>query len=274
MLCFRFFSYFFLFLLPVFLWAEPNPGQSEHPYGFYKGIFLLSGTTGNSFHTGGSLISREKEIQKNLKTETASGQTPLRLLGQDATPLLGLPNSQFSTPTSYRLFFEYGVTDKIGLGFAASSFSMDATNNREYLDFPRLSPSHPNPTYVEALPYTRRFYNDKMYSLAVSFHPLSRSRIDPFVNLEAGIVQYTTSSRNIHPSTAFEPVTSTGTGYGVRAGAGVNFFLTPEFGLQLEISGQKKWLKSDIIGNTNLESVQIQMGFLFNFENIAKYSER
>ncbi|TGK03263.1 hypothetical protein EHO58_12580 [Leptospira selangorensis] len=274
MLGFRFFSCLFLFLLPVFLWSEPNPGQSEHPYGFYKGIFLLSGTTGNSFQTGGSLISREKEVQKNLKAESASGHTPLKLLGQDASPLLGLPNSQFSTPVSYRLFFEYGVTDKIGLGFAASSFSMDVTNNREYIDLSRLSPSQPNPTYVEALPYTKRFYNDKMYSLAVSFHPLSRSRIDPFVNLEAGIVQYTTSSRNIHPSTAFEPATSTGTGYGVRAGAGVNFFLTPEFGLQLEVSGQKKWLKSDIIGNTSLESVQIQMGFLFNFENIAKYSER
>ncbi|EMJ97870.1 hypothetical protein AB3N61_12055 [Leptospira sp. WS58.C1] len=274
MLSFRSFFYLFLYFIPVFLLAEPNPGQAEHPYGFYKGIFLLSGTTGNSFHTGGSIISREKEIQKNLKTETTSGQTPLRLLGQDVSPPLGLPNSQFSTPTSFRFFFEYGVTDKIGLGFAASSFSMDATNNREYLDLPRLSSSQPNPTYVEAFPYTKRFYNDVMYSLVVSFHPVSRSRVDPFINLEAGLVQYSTSSRNIHPSSVFEPITSTGTGYGARAGAGVNFFLTPEFGLQLEISGQKKWLKSDIIGNTTLESVQIQMGFLFNFENIAKYSER
>lgn len=274
MLHFRSIFFLFLYFIPAFLWAEPNPGQVEHPYGFYKGIFLLSGTAGTSFHTGGSLISREKEIQKNLRTETTSGQTPLKLLGQDTSPLLGLPNSQFSVPSSYRLFFEYGVTDKVGVGFATSSFSMDVTNNREYLDLSRLSPSYPNPTYVEAMPNTAKFYKDVMYSLAVSFHPFSRSRIDPFVNLEGGIIQYTTSSRNIHPSAAFEPNTFTGTGYGLRAGAGVNFFLTPEFGLQLEISGQKKWLKSDIIGNTNLESVQIQMGFLFNFENIAKYSER
>lgn len=271
---FRSFFYLFLYFVPVFLWAEPNPGKVEHPYGFYKGIVLLSGTVGNSSYTGGTLISREKEVQKNLKTEASSGQIPLRLLAQDASPLLSLPNSQFSTPTNTRLFFEYGVTDKIGVGFSGSSFSMDVTNNREYLDISRMSPSQPNPTFLEAVPATSQFYNDIMYSLAVSFHPLSMSRVDPFLNLEAGLVQYTTSSRNIHPSGLFEPATSTGSGYGMRAGAGMNFFLTPEFGLQLEISGQKKWLRSDVIGNTTLESVQLQIGFLFNFENIAKYSER
>ncbi|HNH07105.1 MAG TPA: hypothetical protein PK683_01290, partial [Leptospiraceae bacterium] len=63
-------------------------------------------------------------------------------------------------------------------------------------------------------------------------------------------------------------------GFGAGAGAGMNIFLTPEFGFQVDISGRKKWLRSEHLGNSNLTTAQIQVGVVFNFENIAKFTEK
>lgn len=251
--------------------------KEEHSYGFYKGVLLFSGTVGNPFASGGDLTDREKDIQKNLSLRSSLGLTPQKLYGVSSLPPgIGLPDTNFKNLNSARVLLEYGLTDNIGAGLSLSTFSMDSVNNRELPDYLKIT-QNPNQllaTYIDAMPKTSRFYSDQTYSGVLSYHFISKKRFDPFVYGEAGLVIFESSSRQLKQNYLFESENRRGTGFGAGAGAGMNIFLTPEFGFQIDISARKKWLRSEQLGNSNLTTAQIQLGIIFNFETIAKFTER
>ncbi|HNF23545.1 MAG TPA: outer membrane beta-barrel protein [Leptospiraceae bacterium] len=251
--------------------------KEEHPYGFYKGVLLFSGTFGNPFAFGGDLTDREKDIQKNLSLRSSLGLTPQKLYGVSQLPsAIGLPDTNFKNINSVRGVLEYGISDSFGAGMSLSTLSMDSVNNRELPDYLKLSqnPNQLPSTYIDAFPRTAKFYSDQTYSGVLSYHFLSKNRFDPFVYGEAGLVIFESSARQLKQNYLFESENRRGTGFGAGAGAGMNIFLTPEFGFQVDISGRKKWLRSEHLGNSNLTTAQIQVGVVFNFENIAKFTEK
>lgn len=251
--------------------------KEEHPYGFYKGVLLFSGTLGNPFAFGGDLTDREKDIQKNLSLRSSLGITPQKIYGVSAVPSgIGLPDTNFKNLNSGRGFLEYGLTENTGVGMSVSTLSIDSVNNRENPDYLKISqnPNQMLSTYIDAMPRTARFYSDQTYSGVLSYHFFSKNRFDPFVYGEAGLVIFESSARQLKQSYLFESENRRGTGFGAGAGAGLNIFLTPEFGFQIDISARKKWLRSEHLGNSNLTTAQIQLGIIFNFENIAKFTER
>lgn len=258
--------------------SPPVQTQTQEPVpvvrtGFYKGAILASLYGGSVFQYGGSMISREKDIQENIGQRASLGLTSSKIFDTINVPLgFSVPGSQFFPKGTSRGSIEYGISDNVGLGISISRFSMDVTNNLEMQDVRVLSTqsfNYNNFTYIEMVPNKRNFYSDTILSFGGYYHLFSKSRFDPYAYLEGGIIFFHSASRRLKQNYLFDYSSGDGRGFGGRAGFGINIYFIPALGIKLEVSHQKRWVQSTITGLVTLDTTQIEAGIFMNFETTA-----
>ncbi|PJZ44827.1 hypothetical protein [Leptospira brenneri] len=257
------------FLFPVF--SQTQTPKKEIFTGFYAGGFYLSLAGGDTVFTGGSLLKRESSLQNSLKTQADLGILPKKLIGGANVPNgIPLPESKFNTGSTQRVAFEYGLTNHIGLTASLSSNAVNGKRLNQFIYPDRTNPNGYSP-YLEAIPTTYTFYEDKIYGLGVNYHILSKNKFDPYFGIELGLVNFRTSYRSYNNNSNFLYSSMVpGVGYSGRFAAGINYHITPEFGLTVEVHGIKRMLKASAFPSETFDQVGFQFGVLFNLDNMSQ----
>ncbi|TGL87924.1 hypothetical protein EHQ68_00755 [Leptospira congkakensis] len=267
------FSILFLFTgLTVSVFSQTTPAPKREIYsGFYKGGFYLQLAGGDIIFTGGSLLKRETSLQNSLKTQADWGVLPKRFIGGINVPNgIPLPESKIYTGRTERVVVEYGITDHIGFTASLSNNTVNGKRLNQFISADRTNPNGYSP-YLEVLPTSYTFYEDKIYGLGLNYHILSKSKFDPYVGIELGLVNFRTSYRSYTNNSNFLYSSMvSGIGYSGRLASGFNYHITPEFGLMLEVYGMKRMLKSSAFPSESFDQVGFQFGVLFNLDNIGQ----
>lgn len=270
------FGYLFFMLsvisgFPLPLLSQTPTPRLEYPIGFYQGGFYLSLQGGDTVYTGGSISKRETSLQNSLKNQSQLGILPTKLLGSVNVPSsIPISDGKIQSGTTGRISFEYGVTDHLGIliSYATTTVKGERLDQLIYVD--RTNSTGYSP-YLEAIPTKYTLYSDKVYGLGLNYHFLSKNRFDPFVGFEVGFVNFNASYRSAGYSNLYlQSLMVQGTGVSGRASAGVNYYLTPEFGFMFELHGMKRILKSNSFSSESFDQVGFQFGVIFNLDNVSK----
>ncbi|TGM06261.1 hypothetical protein [Leptospira jelokensis] len=246
--------------------------KPEPVFGFYKGGFYMSIIGGETAYTGGSLIQREKDYQNGLRTQASLGVMPVRLIGTVPFPQnFPLPTDKVQAGNTRRISMEYGLTDNLGFFISYNTISIESQGTNQLAVLDRNQPNG-YITYIEAVPLSATLYKDRSYGIGLNYHFLSKNRFDPYMGLEVSILNFDTKYRSGQLNNLYYPTyTHPGTGIGGRVAFGTNYFITPEFGIAIEIYGSRKILKSNAFASESINHAGFQFGFIFNFEAIGKY---
>ncbi|EOQ96895.1 outer membrane protein beta-barrel domain protein [Leptospira wolbachii serovar Codice str. CDC] len=226
---------------------------------------------GDTVYSGGSITKRETSLQNSLKSQSQVGILPTKLLGSvNIPPSLPIADGKIETGRTGRISFEYGVTDHLGISISYATTTVKGERLEQLIYVDRTNSAGYSP-YLEATPTKYTLYSDKVYGLGLNYHFLSKNRFDPFVGLEVGFVNFNASYRTTGYSNLYlQNLTAPGTGVSGRASAGINYYLTPEFGFMIEIHGMKRMLKSNSFSSESFDQVGFQFGVIFNLDNISK----
>ncbi|MBX7056617.1 MAG: hypothetical protein K1X75_01035 [Leptospirales bacterium] len=248
--------------------------QSDAESGFYEGIILLSGGGGSLFDRSGDLIRTESSQWQERRTQAALGAAEVRVLGTvPASPLLLLP-ARFSSESSATGVLEYGISSQIGAGISIARTSIHVQRQEQFL-LPNASSSSALflSRYTEVTPVSRRFYRDTIWMAHFSWHPVEKTRIDPYLLLRGGLLKFESAFQSSTTFIAFNQVQSqNGTGFAGALGVGANLYLTPEFGVKIEGAWTRRLLRGDGGFHSALNTTALEAGFVLNFDNIARYS--
>ncbi|MCG6151988.1 hypothetical protein [Leptospira bandrabouensis] len=263
-------SYLLVVCLPIFsLFAQSN--RPEPVFGFYQGGYYLTYLQGETNYTGGSLIQTEKNYQNGLQAQANLGVTPVKMIGTFPFPNgIPLTKDKVQAGDTLKVSMEYGLTDHIGFFISYSVVSIKSQGSNQIA---LADPKNPNgyTTYIEAVPIGHKIYRDRNYGMGLNYHFLSRNRFDPFVGLELSVLNFESKYRNGQQNNLFYPTdTHPGTGIGGRVTFGTNYFITPEFGLSIEVYGSRKILKSNAFSSESINLAGFQFGFIFNLEAMGK----
>lgn len=245
--------------------------KPEPSYGFYKGVFYFSMIGGETSYAGGSLIQREKDYQNGLRSQAILGILPVRMVGTVPFPQsFPLPTDKIQSGNTRRVSMEYGLTDNLGFFISYNTIAIESQGTNQLAVIDRNQPNGYT-TYIEAIPLSATLYKDRSYGLGLNYHFLSKNRFDPYVGLEVSVLNFDTKYRSGQLNNLYYPTyTHPGTGYGGRVAFGTNYFITPEFGIAIEIYGSRKILKSNAFESESINHAGFQFGFIFNFESMGR----
>ncbi len=248
----------------------PSPGATPARYprivsppGFYEGALFLGGAAGKTAAPGGSYVTLEKYYDQRLREGLLTGTVRSVATGPDGTPLTF--ESEYLPGTFRSLDIEYGAFEHFGLGLSLFSYSIDVL--RQDL-FPPVGVFR---NVAEPLPRRRRLYEGTAANFLATYHPVSRSFLDPFVALRAGFVGY---SGEAHAgvggtSTRLTNRVRNGVGGVYGAGVGMNLHLGRSMGIRVEGSYTRQILKSDLFSSRDLSAYHATIGVFFNYSAIA-----
>ncbi|MCW7504724.1 hypothetical protein [Leptospira paudalimensis] len=255
--------------LPIFS-QTPTP-RAEYPIGFYQGGFYLNLQGGETVYTGGSLQKRETSLQNAMKTQTQYGLLPVRLLATQTVPsVIPLPEGKVEPGKTGRVFFEYGLTDHLGIFLSYATNSVKGERSDQFISIDRSNPTGFSP-FLEYSQNKYTLYKDRVYGLGLNYHFLTKNKFDPYVGLELGLVNFNASYRSMgYTNLYLQSLMASGMGVSGRAALGINYYLTPEFGFSFELHGMKRMLKSNSFSSESFEQVGFQFGVIFNLDNVSK----
>lgn len=253
------------------LYSQTPTHRLDYPIGFYQGGFYLNLQGGETIYTGGSLQKREASLQNSIKTQTQLGIMPVRLLGSLNVPqVIPISDGKVEPGRTGRVFFEYGLTDHLGIFISYASNSVKGERSEQFIFSDRNSATGFTP-YLEFAPTKYTLYKDKIYGLGLNYHFLTKNKFDPYIGLELGLVNFDASYRSMgYTNLYLQSLMAQGTGISGRAALGINYYLTPEFGFSFELHGLKRMLKSNQFSSENFDQVGFQFGVIFNLDNISK----
>ncbi|XDD47469.1 hypothetical protein AB3N60_05110 [Leptospira sp. WS39.C2] len=256
-------------IFPIYS-QTPTP-RAEYPTGFYEGGFYLNLQGGETVYTGGSLQKRESSLQNSMKTQTQFGLLPVRLLGTQVVPsVIPLPEGKVEPGRTGRVFFEYGLTNHLGIFLSYATNSVQGERSDQFIYADRNNPAGFSP-YLEFIPTKYTLYKDRVYGLGLNYHFLTKNKFDPYIGLELGLVNFNASYRSMgYTNLYLQSLMAGGTGVSGRAALGINYYLTPEFGFSFELHGMKRMLKSNSFSSESFDQVGFQFGVIFNLDNISK----
>lgn len=255
--------------LPIFS-QTPTP-RAEYPIGFYQGGFYLNLQGGETVYTGGSLQKRETSLQNAMKTQTQFGLLPVRLLGTQAVPsVIPIPEGKVEPGKTGRVFFEYGLTDHLGIFLSYATNSVKGERSDQFIFADRNNPTGFSP-FLEYTQNKYTLYKDRVYGLGLNYHFLTKNKFDPYIGLELGLVNFNASYRSTgYTNLYLQSLMASGMGISGRAALGINYYLTPEFGFSFELHGMKRMLKSNSFSSESFDQVGFQFGVIFNLDNVSK----
>lgn len=254
--------------VPVADSTEPAP--VEKTPGFYAGTVYFSFSGGIPFSEG-SLIDQEKAYNRSMFARATINNLSVRFFNYNL-PGLVLP-FRYKSEGGGSADFEYAFAEHFGAGISYSHFQIVGFQPESFPDFPAgataLSAARES-IILTQLPYN--LYNGNTYLLHLSYHPISANRIDPYLSLRAGFVDFETFA---HPNLNFDPFrffSPQARGYGTAVGGalGTNIHWTQEIGFKLEVSYTREYLKSDLFSTRSLNLFRFGFGIIFNMNEIAE----
>jgi len=229
--------------------AKPSAGK-KNTRGFLPGKIQLSLMGGASLASGGSFLRHEKDFDANLRTQYllhGSGRIQSFAPGIPAPPPL---HSSYSANPIAQFDMEYGAASRLGLGFSIFQFSLDARRQNVIREL-----SYEKQT-IEPYARERMIYMGTAATVLIAYHPWPARRFDPYLALRAGIVGFSGEARQYltHDPLRGSDRVSGGRGGIYGGGIGINFYMSPELGFRLELSGYNQALRSDLFSVRRLHS--------------------
>ena len=231
-----------------------------NPPGFYEGAILVSLSRGITISPSGSYLDHEKVYDENVRTNIAVGGYNNSSPYQPGVAF----QSEYVPGDIGQVEVEYGAWENVGLGLTINQYSIDALRQDVYPGFSYFEP------WYQPVPEQRQVYRGTMASGLLTFHPISRSLLDPYVALRLGIVGFTGEA---HAGLTYDRFRYTnkvrGIGVGYGAAFGVNVFFGRTMGIKMEAGYNRQRLKADVFSGRTLSAFNAQVGFFINYSSLA-----
>jgi len=257
---------------PLAVFGEENEsGNSKYypkminPPGFYEGVFLISMIGGKTIAPGGSYLKHEKVYDERIRDNIVSGNY------QSVVPV----NENRYFQAEYipkgigQMDLEYGSWEHFGTGISAFQYSID-TIRQDAIPGSSLD----NVRY-ETVPVVRNLFKGNAITMLLTYHPVSRKILDPYLAFRAGFVGF---SGEAHSALEYNPYRKSnkvrnGIGKVLGGGVGMNVFMGRTYGIKIEGSYYKNYLKADMFDNRILNSYHAQIGLFMNYSSVAAEME-
>lgn len=245
--------------------AENDPPPSP---GFQEGMLLLSAGTGTVFSAGGSLIQTERAYNLALKYRSLLSGSTINI-GNIVLPPIIVPFS-YDPSGSAQASLQYGLTNHFALGMKAESLIINSSQAEGFPYFLSSNGGYYRESIWPGSVHTLLFRGTS-YMAVVGFHPLDHSRFDPYIEAQAGVFHYSSqahSTIDFDPSRLFNRRSS---GAGATGGLtlGTMFYLAPEIGLKIELSGYTRSIRSGLPSRM-INTAQAEIGAVVNLAGMLK----
>jgi len=230
-----------------------------HPPGYYSGAILIVNMGGNTYTAKGNFLDQEKLYDERVRDNILTGN--YKSIYSEGDGLYLQP--KYSLKGITQADIEYGYLDHFGLGISVFQYSIS-------VDRQNVIPGiYKGSLYYNPIREESQIYKGDGLCLLFTYHPFSRTMLDPYIALRGGIVGF---SGDFHPSLEFDPFNSsnsTTNGYGMVWGGalGINFYFSRGVGMRAEGTFYRKKLQSDQFDSRYLSSTHFQFGFFVNYSN-------
>ena len=248
--------------------TEPNPEQpNSNRYsdsvlpsggtpilGFYDGRITYSSMIGPSLSApSGSYINAEKQYDDYLRARVYTGEITSDPFGFPARYY----NANYQVKGIVLIELEAAFSEHFGAGAGLFTSSIK-TRRQELLPF-----TDSNGNRILDYPDRRTAYSEGGLMGFVSYHPISRNAVDPYLKVRTGI---TFASGYAHQYVLQDPYVydnrmSNARGIVYGGSLGLNFYLSPELGLNLELTSLGRTLNADQFSSRTLTTNYATIGF-------------
>ena len=237
------------------------PKPTAPVIGFHEDALFVSIFGGKALAPNGSFIRHEKYYDSWVRTAIVQGTFGEKSVLQPGLPFI----ADYLPGDTYQFDLEYGLFEHLGLGL--SLFQYDVKVARQDV--------HTFPFDVriyDPVPTRRRLFRGTTAAVMLSFHPLSRKEIDPYLTARAGGASFTGEAHQFgfHDNLRFTNEIKNGTSMMVGAGLGVNLFWNDLVGLKMEASFNRQFLRSALFSTRTLNTYHGEIGVIFNYRSLAK----
>ncbi len=242
--------------------AAGNSGLERRRRGFYDGILLISMMKGVTMATSGSYIDHEKLYDEQLKDRIRSGAVQQQWLpGFDQVYF----DAQYIPRDTSQLDMEFGITNRLGVGFTAMQFGIDVLRQET---IPGISYRK---EVVDPLPVQRSLFRGSLLMGLLAFHPMPERILDPYVGVRAGFLGFVGEAHAGIYADPFKQTNEVRNGIGTAAGAaiGLNIHFSSYAGLKIESAYFREFLKSDLFSQRTMNTYHVQAGFVFSYNSIS-----
>lgn len=240
----------------------PDLAPSSRTAGFEDGVFLVSYMRGMTVAVGGTYIEHERNYDDNLKARIATGAVQQELVPSQPTVYY---RSDYLPRDISQFDFEYGLSDRFGVGFTIVQYAVD-TYRQDVI--PGFSYSR---EFIDPLPQQRNLFQGTAGMGLFTFHPLPARRFDPYLAVRGGALGFTGEAHQnlTHDRYRYTNRIRSGIGFAMGAGVGVNVFVLRKYAaIKFEASYNRMFLKSDMFANRTLNSYHAQAGIVVNYASI------
>lgn len=234
-----------------------------HPPGFYQGALLIGGAYGKSIAPNGSFVRHEKNYDKTMSLLIQNGEY--------TSGVEGLQNAYYEAEyipkNTAQLEIEYGLFENFGIGMTALQYVITAKRQDYIYGSDRMGD-----VLYEPFPTEHQLFSGNAVMILGSFHPVSRSILDPYFTIRVGGVAYTGEA---HSDLLYNPNRSSarvrnGIGKVLGAGLGMNFHVSSAMGVKIEGNYYRSFLSSDQFASRTLNTYNVQAGFFINYVALAE----
>ena len=252
--------------------AAPGETSAKKPArhrGFHRGVIYLSFMAGMTLSAKGSLLDHEERYDEIQRYRTWSGQLTQSFFG---APFTG-PTFRMETSNQPigQMDLEYGISSHFGMGFSLFHFKIRQERQDQTPGFFVSNSLAARSDYVDAFPREGTLYQGTGLLYQFTYHPLSRSGIDPYIALRAGVSGFGGNAHQYLSRDMLREDTRINNGVGLVAGAGLglNVFMGGPVGFRVEATVYRQALQADIFSRRGLSSAHLQVGLVMNLEAVS-----